>query len=140
MEQLIRDMDAKIRKNKERAEAESRPKVLKLDDQRRLDDIKMRQAGAYAYIHHLAGWMLHWHMIDGLACGIAEEAVAWCVCDMLCAVEWRAWLQSPAASLQFRVSCACTRAAVTGSSAVNAYAALLLLLSCRDGGACGSAG
>jgi hypothetical protein len=47
MEQLIRDMDAKIRKNKERAEAESRPKVLKLDDQRRLDEIKMRQAGAY---------------------------------------------------------------------------------------------
>jgi hypothetical protein len=47
MEQLIRDMDAKIRKNKERAEAESRPKVLKLDDQRRLDDIKMRQAGAH---------------------------------------------------------------------------------------------
>uniref|UniRef100_A0A383VAM8 Uncharacterized protein n=1 Tax=Tetradesmus obliquus TaxID=3088 RepID=A0A383VAM8_TETOB len=44
MEQLIRDMDAKIRKNKERAEAESRPKVLKVDDQRRLDEIKMRQA------------------------------------------------------------------------------------------------
>eukprot|EP00882_Tetradesmus_deserticola_P004231 GHRQ01004468.1.p1 GENE.GHRQ01004468.1~~GHRQ01004468.1.p1 ORF type:complete len:233 (+),score=91.28 GHRQ01004468.1:236-934(+) len=44
MEQLIRDMDAKIRKNKERAEAESRPKVLKVDDQRRVDEIKMRQA------------------------------------------------------------------------------------------------
>lgn len=34
-----------IRKNKERAEAESRPKVLKLDDQRRLDEMKQRQAG-----------------------------------------------------------------------------------------------
>lgn len=46
MEQLIRDMDVKIKKNKERADAESRPKVLKLDDQRRLDEIKQRQAGA----------------------------------------------------------------------------------------------
>lgn len=45
LEQLIRDMDIKIKKNKERAEAESRPKVLKPDDQRRLDDIKARQAG-----------------------------------------------------------------------------------------------
>lgn len=50
LEQLIRDMDVKIRKNKERAEAESRPKVLKPDDQRRLDDIKARQAG----ISHMA--------------------------------------------------------------------------------------
>jgi hypothetical protein len=45
MEQLIREMDVKIRKNKERADAESRPKVLKLDDQKRLDEIKARQAG-----------------------------------------------------------------------------------------------
>jgi hypothetical protein len=45
LEQLIRDMDTKIRKNKERADAESRPKVLKLDDQRRLDEMKQRQAG-----------------------------------------------------------------------------------------------
>lgn len=45
LEQLIRDMDVKIRKNKERADAESRPKVLKLDDQRRLDGIKQQQAG-----------------------------------------------------------------------------------------------
>lgn len=45
LEQLIRDMDLKIKRNKERAEAESRPKVLKPDDQRRLDDISARQAG-----------------------------------------------------------------------------------------------
>jgi len=49
MEQLIRDMDAKIRKNKERADAESRPKVLKLDDQKRLDEMKERQAGVSAW-------------------------------------------------------------------------------------------
>lgn len=51
MEQLIRDMDAKIRKNKERADAESRPKVLKLDDQKRVDEMKERQAGVA-----LHGW------------------------------------------------------------------------------------
>lgn len=45
MEQLIRDMDVRIRKNKERADAESRPKVLKLDDQKRLDAMKQQQAG-----------------------------------------------------------------------------------------------
>jgi hypothetical protein len=45
MEQLTREMDVKIRKNKERADAESRPKVLKVDDQKRLDEIKARQAG-----------------------------------------------------------------------------------------------
>lgn len=47
MESLIRDMDVKIRKNKERAESESRPKVLKLDDQKRLDEMKQRQAGEW---------------------------------------------------------------------------------------------
>jgi hypothetical protein len=45
LEGLIRDMDQKIKKNKERAEAESRPKVLKLEDQKRLDELKARQAG-----------------------------------------------------------------------------------------------
>lgn len=54
MEQLIRDMDVKIKKNKERADAESRPKVLKLDDQRRLDEIKQRQAGAATVSHRRA--------------------------------------------------------------------------------------
>eukprot|EP00878_Enallax_costatus_P017931 GHUV01018856.1.p1 GENE.GHUV01018856.1~~GHUV01018856.1.p1 ORF type:complete len:371 (+),score=85.32 GHUV01018856.1:301-1413(+) len=53
LEQLIRDMDVKIKRNKERAEAESRPKVLKPDDQRRLDDISARQADMVARAAHL---------------------------------------------------------------------------------------
>jgi hypothetical protein len=42
---LIRDMDRKIEKNRERAAAESAPRLLKADEQRRLDDIQGRMRG-----------------------------------------------------------------------------------------------
>jgi hypothetical protein len=90
MEQLIRDMDVRIRKNKERADAESRPKVLKLDDQKRLDAIKQQQAGeslqaiwlhnnsqiqnAPGAVQICAWWYLH--MWQGCICG----RVGACVC------------------------------------------------------------
>lgn len=51
MEGLIRDMDMKIKKNKERAAAESRPKALKPDDAARLEAIKAQQSGALV-LHH----------------------------------------------------------------------------------------
>jgi hypothetical protein len=48
LERSIRDMDRKIDKAKERAAAESRPKVLRPEDQRRLDDIQARIKGGWA--------------------------------------------------------------------------------------------
>lgn len=45
LDRLIRDMDRKIEKNRERAAAESRPKPLRPDDIRKLDDIKARMNG-----------------------------------------------------------------------------------------------
>ena len=50
MDQLIRDMDRKIEKNRERAAAESRPKPLRPDDQRKLDEIKLRLDGEGARV------------------------------------------------------------------------------------------
>lgn len=76
MEQLIRDMDAKIRKNKERAEAESRPKVLKVDDQRRLDEIKMRQAGALQTMFNVNISQSWYVMLCDVSAGISRTAAA----------------------------------------------------------------
>jgi len=45
MEKLIRDCDVKIARNKERAEAESKPRVLKAADQERLADMSKRIQG-----------------------------------------------------------------------------------------------
>ena len=42
LEKLVRDMDKKIERQKERAEKESEPRVLTADDQRRLDEILVR--------------------------------------------------------------------------------------------------
>jgi hypothetical protein len=47
LDRLIREMDRKIEKAKERAEAESRPKVLRPEDQKRLDEIQERIQGTY---------------------------------------------------------------------------------------------
>ena len=47
LDRLIKDMDRKIEKAKERAEAESRPKVLRPEDQKRLDDIQERIKGVH---------------------------------------------------------------------------------------------
>ena len=46
LERLVRDMDRRIEKNRERAEAESRPRPVKPDDQRKLDEIRGRMEGA----------------------------------------------------------------------------------------------
>jgi hypothetical protein len=100
MEQLIRDMDAKIRKNKERAEAESRPKVLKLDDQRRLDEIKMRQAGAYPSPCALEACMLEPCMLQQLACWKLRRDMISCLLRNSCIVRMR---RAVAASFQLRV-------------------------------------
>lgn len=55
MEQLIRDMDRKIEKNKERAAAESRPKPVRPEDEKRLDEIKARMEGERLVIDS-GGW------------------------------------------------------------------------------------
>lgn len=74
MEQLIRDMDVRIRKNKERADAESRPKVLKLDDQKRLDAMKQQQAGEPLQ----ATWLHNTSQIQN-APGAAQICAGWCL-------------------------------------------------------------
>jgi hypothetical protein len=45
LEDLIREMDRKIAKARERAEKESAPKPIKPDDQMRLDELQMRAKG-----------------------------------------------------------------------------------------------
>lgn len=57
-EQLIRDMDRKIEKNKERAAAESRPKPIRPEDQLRLDEIKARMDGGCGWGSDRWGWRL----------------------------------------------------------------------------------
>jgi hypothetical protein len=45
LEDLIREMDRKIAKSKDRAEKESAPRPIKADDQLRLDELQQRARG-----------------------------------------------------------------------------------------------
>ncbi|KAK9864703.1 hypothetical protein WJX84_009151 [Apatococcus fuscideae] len=54
LDKLVRDMDKKIERQRERAEKESEPRALTADDQRRLDDILTREKEAQRQAEVLA--------------------------------------------------------------------------------------
>lgn len=52
LEDLIREMDRKIAKSKDRAEKENAPKPIKVEDQAKLDELRQRAKG----VAGRAGW------------------------------------------------------------------------------------
>lgn len=50
LEDLIRDMDRKINKSKERAAAESAPREIRAEDQGRLNDLQQKARGDCAHV------------------------------------------------------------------------------------------
>ena len=61
LEKLVRDMDKKIERQRERAEKESEPRVLTADDQRRLDEILVGSETSPANLLNYQGlnaWLL----------------------------------------------------------------------------------
>lgn len=53
LEQLIREMDRKIMRARERADAESRPRELRQEDQARVDALKAQMAGERRSCRHV---------------------------------------------------------------------------------------
>lgn len=51
LEDLIREMDRKIAKNKERADKESAPRELRAEDQLKLTELKTRAKGVWPCTH-----------------------------------------------------------------------------------------
>ncbi len=56
LEDLIREMDRKIAKAKDRADKESMPKPVKPEDQARLDELQARIKGACMHHPHMLPW------------------------------------------------------------------------------------
>lgn len=52
LEDLIREMDRKIAKSKDRAEKESAPKMIRADDQAKLDELNQRAKGGAQHAEH----------------------------------------------------------------------------------------
>lgn len=77
LEGLVRDMDRKIERQKERADKESAPKALNDADRAKLDDMLARQKGAPPATTTAA---------PGCGCGQLEAASAACLRYAVCAI------------------------------------------------------